>query len=46
MKRNPFVLSEFQKKVKALTNDEDISLIKEESRELSSIKDKTPRAQR
>ena len=40
MKRNPFVLSEFQKKVKALTNDEDISLIKEESRELSSIKDK------
>ena len=40
MNRNPFILREFQKKVKALTNDKDISLIKEKSRELSSIKDK------
>jgi hypothetical protein len=40
MNRNPFILREFQKKVKELTDENNISKIKKKSREISSFKDK------
>ena len=40
MKRNHFFLREFQKKVKELIDEKNISLIKEKSRKISSLKDK------